>query len=83
MCLEGGILAQKTIGVQDRMKLEASTWFKEPPHTPYSKYPLFVGYDVEPPLRKEVCAMETQVFQKNALKHVVIWRGYVGSLWGS
>ena len=32
--------------------------------TPYTQYPLFLGYDVDPLLKKEVFTMEIQVFQK-------------------
>ena len=33
-------------------------------HTPYTQYPLFLGYDVDPLLKKEVFTLKNQVFPK-------------------
>ena len=43
--------------------------------TPYSKYLFFLGYDVDPPLEKEVFTMETQAFPKLPLKKWVFGVG--------
>ena len=43
-------------------RIPVSTKLSE--YCPYSKYPLFLGYDADPLLKKEVFTMETQVFKK-------------------
>ena len=53
----------------------------EPKSTPYSDYPLFLGYHVDPLLNKEVFTMETQVSKKKKPTRSGIWSGgYVHQL---
>ena len=53
-------------------------------YTPYTQYPFFLGYHVDPLLKKEVFTLKNQVFPKIPLKKWVVGVGgiylYLGAL---